>query len=120
MFFLAAGRYLDANASKVEVPFALGSRHIAAASISFATKAIATVASEGSIVRVFQHGSLIAEIMPSYDYLTAMRLRSVDTSVRTNNTESPSFAWPPTPVFLRGSHCDSMSVLDRDRLRDVH
>jgi DNA integrity scanning protein DisA with diadenylate cyclase activity len=62
--FLAAGRFLDANASNVEVPFGLGSRHIAAASISFATKAIAIVVSESSIVRVFQRGALIAEIIP--------------------------------------------------------
>ena len=62
--FVAAGRYLDANASDIDVPFGLGSRHIAAASISFATKAIAIVVSESSIVRVFQHGDLIAEIIP--------------------------------------------------------
>lgn len=62
--FLAAGRYLDANASNVEVPFGLGSRHIAAASISSATNAIAIVVSESSIVRVFQNGALMAEIIP--------------------------------------------------------
>jgi DNA integrity scanning protein DisA with diadenylate cyclase activity len=62
--FLAAGRYLDANASNIEVPFGLGSRHIAAASISFATNAIAIVVSESSIVRVFQHGALMAEVIP--------------------------------------------------------
>ena len=62
--FLAAGRYLDANASNIEVPFGLGSRHIAAASISFATNAIAIVVSESSVVRVFQHGALMAEIIP--------------------------------------------------------
>jgi diadenylate cyclase len=62
--FVAAGRYLDANASNVEVPFGLGSRHIAAASISFATNTIPIVVSESSIVRVFQHGALMAEIIP--------------------------------------------------------
>jgi diadenylate cyclase len=62
--FLAAGRFLDANASNVEVAFGLGSRHIAAASISSATNAIAIVVSESSIVRVFQHGTLMAEIIP--------------------------------------------------------
>jgi DNA integrity scanning protein DisA with diadenylate cyclase activity len=62
--FVAAARYLDANASNVEVPFGLGSRHIAAASISFATKAVAVVVSESSIVRVFERGALIAEIIP--------------------------------------------------------
>ena len=62
--FLAAGRYLDANAANVEVSFGLGSRHIAAASISFATNAVAIVVSESSIVRVFDHGALVAEIIP--------------------------------------------------------
>src|SRR5215471_3536850 len=62
--FLAAGRYLDANASNIEVPFGLGSRHIAAASISFATNAIAIVVSESSVVRVFERGNLVAEIIP--------------------------------------------------------
>ena len=62
--FLAAGRYLDSSASNIKVPFGLGSRHIAAASISSATKAIAIVVSESSIVRVFQHGSLVAEVIP--------------------------------------------------------
>jgi DNA integrity scanning protein DisA with diadenylate cyclase activity len=62
--FLAAGRYLDANAANVDVPFGLGSRHIAAASISFATSAIAIVVSDSSVVRVFQHGTLRAEIIP--------------------------------------------------------
>ena len=62
--FLAAGRYLHANASDVEVPFGLGRRHIAAASISFATNTMAIVESESSIGRVFQHGALMAEIIP--------------------------------------------------------
>ena len=62
--FMAAGRYLDSNASDVEVPFGLGSRHIAAASITSATDATAIVVSESSIVRVFEHGALIAEIIP--------------------------------------------------------
>ena len=52
--FVAAGRYLDANAASVTVPFGLGSRHIAAASMSFATKALAVVVSESSVVRVFR------------------------------------------------------------------
>jgi DNA integrity scanning protein DisA with diadenylate cyclase activity len=62
--FLAAGRYLDANASNLEVPFGLGSRHIAAASITFATKSVAVVVSESSVVRIFERGALIAEIIP--------------------------------------------------------
>jgi DNA integrity scanning protein DisA with diadenylate cyclase activity len=62
--FLAAGRYLDANAANLDVPFGLGSRHIAAASITSATKAVAVVVSESSLVRIFERGVLLAEIIP--------------------------------------------------------
>jgi DNA integrity scanning protein DisA with diadenylate cyclase activity len=62
--FLAAARYLDSNASGIRIPFGLGSRHIAAASITSATQAVAIVVSESSVVRVFEGGALKAEIIP--------------------------------------------------------
>ena len=61
---LAACRYLDAAASPVDVPLGLGSRHIAAAHISSATRAVGIVVSESSVVRLFCHGHLIGEIIP--------------------------------------------------------
>jgi len=61
---LAACRYLDAAASPIEVPLGLGSRHIAAAHISAATRAVGIVVSESSVVRLFCHGKLIGEIIP--------------------------------------------------------
>ena len=61
---IAACRYLDAAASPIEIPLGLGSRHIAAAHISSATRAIGIVVSESSVVRLFCHGSLIGEIIP--------------------------------------------------------
>jgi len=61
---LSACRYLDALASKVDVPLGLGSRHIAAANISAATEAVAIVVSESSVVRLFCHGKLVGEIIP--------------------------------------------------------
>ncbi|MER3426738.1 MAG: hypothetical protein C4334_01360 [Pyrinomonas sp.] len=61
---VSACRYLDATASDVDIPLGLGSRHFAAASISKVTQAIAIVVSESAMVRVFDAGSLIAEIMP--------------------------------------------------------
>jgi len=73
---IAACRYLDAAASPIEVPLGLGSRHIAAAHISSATRAIAIVVSESAVVRLFCHGSLIGEIIPElwmmkrYDFQT--------------------------------------------------
>jgi diadenylate cyclase len=72
--FVAAARYLDTNAGLIKVPFGLGSRHIAAASITFATKAAAIAVSESSIVRVFEHGALIAEIIPELWLLTQQEL----------------------------------------------
>jgi diadenylate cyclase len=62
--FLSACRYLDASAQQVEVPLGLGSRHIAAAHMSAATDAVGIVVSESSIVRLFCHGKLVAEIIP--------------------------------------------------------
>ena len=61
---LSACRYLDAIAAEVEVPLGLGSRHIAAANMSSVTKAVGIVVSESSVVRVFCHGKLVAEIIP--------------------------------------------------------
>ena len=63
-FVVSACRYLDAMASDVVLPFGLGSRHVAGASISAVTDAIAIVVSESAMVRVFDNGSLIAEIIP--------------------------------------------------------
>jgi hypothetical protein len=60
----AACRYLDASVENVELPLGLGSRHLAAASISKAVGALAIVVSESAIVRVFDEGALIAEIIP--------------------------------------------------------
>jgi diadenylate cyclase len=63
-FVVSACRYLDAMASDVVLPFGLGSRHVAGASISAVTAAVAIVVSESAMVRVFDNGSLIAEIIP--------------------------------------------------------
>jgi diadenylate cyclase len=62
--FLSACRYLDAVAPEAVVPLGLGSRHIAAANMSAATKAVAIVVSESSVVRLFCHGQLVGEIIP--------------------------------------------------------
>jgi diadenylate cyclase len=61
---LSACRYLDAVAAEVEVPLGLGSRHIAAANMSAVTRAVGIVVSESSVVRLFCHGQLVAEIIP--------------------------------------------------------
>jgi diadenylate cyclase len=61
---IAACRYLDAAATAVDLPLGLGSRHIAAAHISSATRAVGIVVSESAVVRLFCHGALIGEIIP--------------------------------------------------------
>jgi diadenylate cyclase len=61
---VSACRYLDAVASDVVLPYGMASRHLAAASISRVTNAVAIVVSESSMVRVFDKGELVAEIFP--------------------------------------------------------
>lgn len=60
----AACRCLDAMASDVALPYGMASRHLAGASISQVTDAVAIVVSESSMVRVFDDGKLVAEIIP--------------------------------------------------------
>jgi len=61
---IAACRYLDAAATAIDLPLGLGSRHIAAAHISSATRAVGIVVSESAVVRLFCNGALIGEIIP--------------------------------------------------------
>ena len=61
---LSACRYFSAPADNITLPLGLGSRHLAAAAISYHTSAVAVVVSESSVVRVFDNGELISEIIP--------------------------------------------------------
>ncbi|MGF1473918.1 MAG: DNA integrity scanning protein DisA nucleotide-binding domain protein [Rubrobacteraceae bacterium] len=61
---LSAARYIDANSDDLDVPLGLGSRHMAAASVSNYTDAVAVAVSESSMVRMFDDGELISEIIP--------------------------------------------------------
>lgn len=61
---VAACRYLSASAEGIELPLGLGSRHMAAASISRSTRTVSVVASESSMVRLFDDGVLVAEVVP--------------------------------------------------------
>lgn len=61
---LSACRYINASSEGISLPLGLGSRHMAAASITKQTEAVAVVVSESSIVRVFDDGEIIAEILP--------------------------------------------------------
>jgi diadenylate cyclase len=61
---LSAARYIDATSDHLELPLGLGSRHVAAASVSSRTEAVAVAVSESSTVRMFDDGVLVAEIVP--------------------------------------------------------
>ncbi len=61
---LSAARYIDAASNHLELPLGLGSRHVAAASVSSRTGAVAVAVSESSTVRMFDDGELVAVIVP--------------------------------------------------------
>jgi diadenylate cyclase len=61
---LSACRYINASSKGIDLPLGLGSRHMAAASITKHTNAIAVVVSESSVVRVFDEGEIVSEIIP--------------------------------------------------------
>ena len=61
---VAACRYLDASVEQIDLPLGLGSRHLAAASVSQRVGAIAIVVSESSVVRVFHGGHIEATLIP--------------------------------------------------------
>ena len=61
---LSAARYIDTVSDTLNAPLGLGSRHIAAASVSHRTNAVAVAVSESSMVRVFDDGELVSEITP--------------------------------------------------------
>jgi hypothetical protein len=61
---VSACRYLEASLDGIEPQLGLGTRHIAAASITRSTPTVAVVVSESSVVRVFHDGRLVTEILP--------------------------------------------------------
>jgi diadenylate cyclase len=61
---VSACRHLDASSKGIDLPLGLGSRHLAAASMTRDTDAVAVVVSESSVVRVFDDGQIVSEIIP--------------------------------------------------------
>lgn len=61
---LSAARYIDAASNNLDLPLGLGSRHMAGASVSWRTGAVSVVVSESSMVRMFDDGELVSEIVP--------------------------------------------------------
>jgi diadenylate cyclase len=63
--FVSAGRYIDVEVgAPANFLPGLGTRHAAAASVSRDTNATAVAVSQSSVVRVFSHGEIRAEIIP--------------------------------------------------------
>lgn len=62
---LSAGRHIDTSTKGLQVPKGLGARHMAAASISKTTDAIAiTISASTRTVRVFRKGKIVLESRP--------------------------------------------------------
>ena len=61
---VSAARYLDALSSGLDLPLGLGSRHMAAAAMTLETGAVAVVVSQSAVVRLFDDGELVAEVLP--------------------------------------------------------
>ena len=61
---LAACQYIEAAVEGIKLPLGLGSRHMAAASITKRTRSAAVVVSESAVVRVFYRGEMILRIVP--------------------------------------------------------
>lgn len=75
-YVLSAARYIETIARYVDLPLGLGSRHMAAASISKETDAVAVVVSESDgVVRVFDDGELIGEIIQGIGDLEMIKPR---------------------------------------------
>jgi diadenylate cyclase len=81
--FVSAGRFVDVDVSAAGnfIP-GLGTRHAAAASITRETGAVAVVVSQSSVVRVFAHGGLRAEIIPELFLMSRERFLTPAPDVR--------------------------------------
>ena len=83
---LSAARYIDAASDSLDLPLGLGSRHVAGASISKQTDAVAVVVSESSMVRMFDDGGLVSEIIPELWMIEGYRSR-LEGQTRTRQDE---------------------------------
>jgi len=61
---VSACRHLDSLSEGIKLPAGLGSRHMAAASITKRSGAVAVVVSESSVVRIIDDGQIVSEIIP--------------------------------------------------------
>jgi len=78
---VAACRYLDASVEQIDLPLGLGSRHLAAASMSRRLGIVAIVVSESGVVRVFYGGRILATLIPELWLLDRHRAELPSTAV---------------------------------------
>ncbi|MEZ4864892.1 MAG: diadenylate cyclase [Caldilineaceae bacterium] len=96
---VSACRYVSASAEGVELPLGLGSRHMAAASITKETAAMAVVVSESAVVRIFDDGELISEVIPELWMLRRYGLQLAPPySLRKSNEVTIASKRPPNPA----------------------
>ena len=88
---LSACRYINASSRGIKLPLGLGSRHVAAASITKQTKSIAVVVSESSVVRIFDRGEIVTEILPELWLLNRQGIH-ISAPFTTQKTESIAVA----------------------------
>ena len=91
--FLSATRYIFTDIKNINVPLGLGSRHIAAASITRSTNSVAIVVSESSVVRIFINGKVVSEIIPELWLIQKARRKGIGAGndlVRENITPTTS------------------------------
>ena len=96
--FVAACRYLDTAGAGVEIPFGLGSRHLAAANISSVTGTVGIVVSESSTVRIFCHGKMVGEIIPEL-WLLGQREVQMPGAVKQEQVGDLAIITPRTPSW---------------------
>jgi diadenylate cyclase len=84
---LSACRYINASSEGIDLPLGLGSRHMAAASITRDTDTVAVVVSESSVVRVFDNGRLVSEIIPELWMLSRYSLHLTQPYVETTEEQ---------------------------------
>ena len=88
---LSACRYINASSRGIKLPLGLGSRHVAAASITKQTKSIAVVVSESSVVRIFDRGEIVTEILPELWLLNRQGIH-INAPYTTQKTDSMAIA----------------------------
>ncbi|SRR6266849_6367687 len=96
--FVAACRYLDTAGEGVDIPFGLGSRHLAAANMSSVTQAVGVVVSESSTVRVFCHGKMVGEIIPEL-WLLNRQNQKTSGALKRENVGDMAVITPTRPAW---------------------